>query len=429
MPPFDIKGTNATGSPRKDSSSAPRPVTGSINSADRPVSHPTLKAHHPSSSPKSGATPVVTTSKQFTQATGLHQHAGSHSRTSTPPPLARNTPTLASSTRSTDIGDANRRSVGYPQVISGGPTALHDRASGILPMPGDSPTHEVEVAERGRLTQISKAATTASSRESSSEGSSATDTSDDEDPSQRPHNYDQPDDSPNRVGRGSGATTATAGNVQLTPSVRRDQYTEATTPAVSPPSRDSSPPLSVDISTSDSLGSINSSRDSPSNAPSKGPRILASFGRGDAADTVATQQLAETHEYDQSIDVSGKPDAYSSTVTPHASLANLPTSEIMNSEDTGGSLASHAQPTELLSLTNLGIGGPGATESVKYLVQAVGRDVVSFRRNTHVSYMAVERARDIIKSINEYIAKVEDSETGDWDSFEKFTMAIEPLEE
>jgi hypothetical protein len=41
----------------------------------------------------------------------------------------------------------------------------------------------------------------------------------------------------------------------------------------------------------------------------------------------------------------------------------------------------------------------------------------------------VERARDIVKAINEYIAKVEDSATGDWDSFEKFTTAIEPLEE
>jgi hypothetical protein len=397
MPPSDVKGTNTTGS-RKDGSSAPRPATGSINSADRPASHPTLKAHHPSSSPKSGATPVVTTSKQFTQATGLHQRAGSHSRTSTPPPLARDAPTLAS-TRSTDTGDTNRRSVGYPQVISG--TPLHDRASGILPIarPGHSPTHAVEVAERGRLAQTSKAATTASSRESSSEGSSATDTSDDEDP------------------------------IHPTASGRRDQYTEAANPVVSPPSRESSPPLSVEISTSDSLGSTNSSRDSPSNAQSKGPRIPTSFGRGDPTDTMATQQLAETHDYDQSIDVLGKLDAYSSTVTPHAPLANLPTSEIMNSEDTGGNSASHIQPTELLSLTDLGIGGPGATESVKYLVQAVGRDVVSFRRNTHVSYMAVERAREIIKSINEYIAKVEDSETGDWDSFEKFTMAIEPLEE
>ncbi|KAI0287752.1 hypothetical protein BC826DRAFT_738377 [Russula brevipes] len=43
--------------------------------------------------------------------------------------------------------------------------------------------------------------------------------------------------------------------------------------------------------------------------------------------------------------------------------------------------------------------------------------------------MVVERARDVIKAINEYITKVEDSTTGDWDSFEKFTVAIEPLED
>ncbi|KAI0300029.1 hypothetical protein B0F90DRAFT_1630389, partial [Multifurca ochricompacta] len=60
---------------------------------------------------------------------------------------------------------------------------------------------------------------------------------------------------------------------------------------------------------------------------------------------------------------------------------------------------------------------------------AVGRDVVSFRRNTQVSYMVVERARDIVDAINEYIQKVENSDTGDWDSFEKFTQAVEPLEE
>jgi hypothetical protein len=103
--------------------------------------------------------------------------------------------------------------------------------------------------------------------------------------------------------------------------------------------------------------------------------------------------------------------------------------EIVEGEDTDEGPATHAQPTELLSFTDLGSGGPPATESVKYLVQAVGRDVVSFRRNTQVSYMVVERARDIVKAINEYIAKVENSTTGDWDSFEKFTVAMEPLEE
>ncbi|KAH9953270.1 hypothetical protein BGW80DRAFT_1136675, partial [Lactifluus volemus] len=60
---------------------------------------------------------------------------------------------------------------------------------------------------------------------------------------------------------------------------------------------------------------------------------------------------------------------------------------------------------------------------------AVGRDVVSFRRNTQVSYMFVERARDLVNAINKYIEKVENSCDPDWDSFMKFVMAIEPLED
>ena len=89
----------------------------------------------------------------------------------------------------------------------------------------------------------------------------------------------------------------------------------------------------------------------------------------------------------------------------------------------------HVQPTKISSLTDLGNDGPAATEVLKYLVQAVGRDVVSFQRNTQVSYLVLERARDILKEINEYIDKVQTSTDVDWDSFEKFTMAIDPLEE
>ena len=88
-------------------------------------------------------------------------------------------------------------------------------------------------------------------------------------------------------------------------------------------------------------------------------------------------------------------------------------------------------PTTISSFTDFGNVGPAATEVIQYLVQAVGRDVVSFQRNTRVSYMAVERARDILKQINDYIDKMEIS-TGtdaDWDNFEKFTTAIDPLEE
>ena len=84
---------------------------------------------------------------------------------------------------------------------------------------------------------------------------------------------------------------------------------------------------------------------------------------------------------------------------------------------------------ELLGLANPGSGYPAATEAIRYLLQAVGRDVVSFRRNTQVSYMFVERARDLVNAINKYIEKVENSSDPDWDSFMKFTTAIEPLEE
>jgi hypothetical protein len=88
----------------------------------------------------------------------------------------------------------------------------------------------------------------------------------------------------------------------------------------------------------------------------------------------------------------------------------------------------HIPPEKIPSLTDLGNDGPAATEVVNYLVQAVGRDVVSFQRNTQVSYMVVERARDIVKEINGLIAKVENSIAVDWNSFEKFTTAIDPLE-
>ncbi|KAI9439116.1 hypothetical protein H4582DRAFT_117595 [Lactarius indigo] len=88
-----------------------------------------------------------------------------------------------------------------------------------------------------------------------------------------------------------------------------------------------------------------------------------------------------------------------------------------------------AQPREPLSLTSFKGSGFAATEAIKCLLQAIGRDVVSFRRNTHVSYLVVERARDIVTAINEYISRVESSDAGDWDSFEKFSSAIEPLED
>ena len=71
--------------------------------------------------------------------------------------------------------------------------------------------------------------------------------------------------------------------------------------------------------------------------------------------------------------------------------------------------------------------GYPATEVIKYLIEVVGRDVVSFRRNAQVSFMLVERARDICDAINIHIKKTESGT--DWSSFEKFCDALDPVEE
>jgi hypothetical protein len=68
-----------------------------------------------------------------------------------------------------------------------------------------------------------------------------------------------------------------------------------------------------------------------------------------------------------------------------------------------------------------------ATELIKYLIDAVGRDVMSFRRNAQVSYLLVDRTRDIFDAINTYIQRTESGE--DWESYDKFTSAIDPIEE
>ena len=83
----------------------------------------------------------------------------------------------------------------------------------------------------------------------------------------------------------------------------------------------------------------------------------------------------------------------------------------------------------LLGLTDVGNDDHCATDPAKYLLQAIGRDIVSLKRNKHVTYMVAERARDIVKAINECIINVEGNATGDWASFEKFLEAICPLEE
>ncbi|KAI0263542.1 hypothetical protein BC834DRAFT_301052 [Gloeopeniophorella convolvens] len=100
------------------------------------------------------------------------------------------------------------------------------------------------------------------------------------------------------------------------------------------------------------------------------------------------------------------------SVTPPSDLLSPSTTSMSTLEE------------ELTSVTN---GAYPATELIRHLIQAVGHDVVSFRRNAQVSYMLVDRAREICEQINDYIHRTEGGQ--DWDSFEKYTNAIDPIED
>ena len=67
-----------------------------------------------------------------------------------------------------------------------------------------------------------------------------------------------------------------------------------------------------------------------------------------------------------------------------------------------------------------------ATNVSKYLIELIGKDVCSFRRNTQAAYRVVEQARTLAKTINELIADVDN--TGDFDAFDRYSPAIDPLE-
>jgi len=89
-------------------------------------------------------------------------------------------------------------------------------------------------------------------------------------------------------------------------------------------------------------------------------------------------------------------------------------------------------PGSIATISSINVPGSSneaypATEVIKYLIDAVGRDVMSFRRNAQVSYLLVDRTRDIFDVINAYIQSTESGE--DWNSFDKYTNAIDPIEE
>jgi len=324
-------------------------------------------------------------------------------------------PTSApSSTRSNGSGDSNRPSAGY---------SLPNPERGVPPA-AETSNSSTYVTERGRTTDTPNKGDAVASRESSRAppGGPETEHTDDEASDQVQATDDEPDDPSSLATRGSSNPATTEVVEQITQPIGPSQHTEATGPAIGPASRETSPSLSLDSSAAVSLNSEDFSRSSANDSHATGAHGLADHGVSLTETTI--QQPTEVPEHDQLLKVPRKPNPSTSTETPHARVDALEDAVV----NTNQGSATGVLLEEPLSLTDLGSDGPSATEAVKYLVQAVGRDVVTFRRNTQVSFMVVERAREIVKAINEYIVKVENSTTGDWDSFEKFTVAIEPLE-
>ena len=394
-----------TASHQSEVPSAAASTTGSMHGTD-PKRQLTSAAHNKGPPPPPSRSSSIigsSTGKPSTQRTGPAQSNPALNKFySAPSSESLSTPLL---------GPCSIRST-YPRITAEDLTNRAPPAGDTRPVArtGNPPSNP---GERGRGNQTSAAAGPVPSRDSSSEpseggGTSGSEASDDEDRLQNSVYRGQPDMSANLPGRGSSGVTAAA---------------------VAPSSDGSSPIRSEDISGSEYFNSGDSSQGSPGNTPEK--HRIPKYGGGPAPEHPSgpTGYITEAQEYGQVVDASGNPDPYSSTVTPHASSVSLPRTKIESSEVTGEHSATPIPHVELRSLTDLGSECPAATEAVKYLFQAVGRDVISFRRNTQISYMVVERARDIVGAINEYIAKVEDSADGDWDSFEKFTVAIEPLEE
>jgi hypothetical protein len=79
------------------------------------------------------------------------------------------------------------------------------------------------------------------------------------------------------------------------------------------------------------------------------------------------------------------------------------------------------------------VGVPSVTYSVtdliKYLIEVIGYDACALKRNTQTTYRLVNNASQIYKQINDLIKVVETEDGDTWDDFDKYTGAIDPLEE
>jgi hypothetical protein len=79
--------------------------------------------------------------------------------------------------------------------------------------------------------------------------------------------------------------------------------------------------------------------------------------------------------------------------------------------------------------TDLGPQYP-ATDLILHLIKLVSADVCSFKCNAFSAYLLLSDAGAICRNINRLIQTLDDSadDIDSWDDFEKFTVAITPLE-
>jgi len=70
-----------------------------------------------------------------------------------------------------------------------------------------------------------------------------------------------------------------------------------------------------------------------------------------------------------------------------------------------------------------------ATDVIKYLIQTIGHDACSVKRNSLSTYELVQAARENYEAINGLIRLVDTDGENTWENFLKYTKAIDPLEE
>ncbi|KAF8593608.1 hypothetical protein BDV93DRAFT_549482 [Ceratobasidium sp. AG-I] len=87
-----------------------------------------------------------------------------------------------------------------------------------------------------------------------------------------------------------------------------------------------------------------------------------------------------------------------------------------------------SEPPLLFDFTSPIIVSNAATQAIGSLIDVIAADVCALRRNNQVSYHFLELARKLWIHIDSLIKAVEDNEYN-WDAFDKYIAAIDPLEE